>query len=259
MKKILIILVGLILINFKSLANNFIKYGIDENTRPEDYSLVDDPTSTYGKVHAFKISSQCGKIKRKKQDDIIGNIGDSDCSENSVRSEIYEEVWEDERPEDNQPFHRWYSWNVYLPSNFPIQESGKLLLGQFHNSECPHLSFTSLGGSDNGKIYYETMKLWKGDCKATVRKEITSIQKLRGNWINFTLEMKWSNDKLGVANLWLNGNQVLAHRGVTLTLQKEHTNFLKVGIYQCCNSKLIKPANALFTTPKSGPTRESVN
>ena len=26
---------------------------------------------TYGKVHAFKISSQCGKIKRKKQDDII--------------------------------------------------------------------------------------------------------------------------------------------------------------------------------------------
>ena len=93
-----------------------------------------------------------------------------------------------------------------MPSNFPIQESGKLLLGQFHNSECPHLSFTSLGGSDNGKIYYETMKLWKGDCKATVRKEITSIQKLRGNWTNFTLEMKWSNDKLGVANLWLNGN-----------------------------------------------------
>ena len=124
MKKILIILVGLILINFKSLAKNFIKYGIDENTRPEDYSLVDDPTSTYGKVHAFKISSQCGKIKRKKQDDIIEKIGDSDCSENSVRSEIYEEVWEDERPGDDQPFHRWYSWNVYLPSNFPIQESG---------------------------------------------------------------------------------------------------------------------------------------
>ena len=64
------------------------------------------------------------------------------------------------------------------------------------------------------------MKLWKGDCKATVRKEITSIQKLRGNWTNFTLEMKWSNDKLGVANLWLNGDQVLAHKGVTLTLQK---------------------------------------
>ena len=64
---------------------------------------------------------------------------------------------------------------------------------------------------------------------------------------------------LQLKETWLNGNQVLAHRGITLTLQKEHTNFLKVGIYQCCNSKLIKPANALFTTPKSGPTRESVN
>ena len=66
MKKILIILVSLILINFKSLADNFIKYGIDENTRPEDYSLVDDPTSTYGKVHAFKISSPVRKNKKKK-------------------------------------------------------------------------------------------------------------------------------------------------------------------------------------------------
>ena len=128
--------------------------------------------------------------KEKKQDDITGNIGDSECSENSVRSKIYEEVWEDERPGDDQPFHRWYSWNVFLPSNFPTQESGKLLLGKFYNSECPHLSFTSFGGSDNRKICYETMKLWKGDCKATVRKEITSNQKLRGNWTKFTLEMK---------------------------------------------------------------------
>ena len=104
------------------------------------------------------------------------------------------------------------------------------------------------------------MKLWESDCKSTVREQITSIQDLRGKWTNFTLEMLWKNNEAGVANLWLDGEQVLAHRGPTLTLKKENKNFLKVGIYQCCNSKFIdvKPANAVFTTPRSGPTMESV-
>tara|TARA_R110002124_G_scaffold250596_1_gene415731 strand:+ start:573 stop:788 length:216 start_codon:yes stop_codon:yes gene_type:complete len=68
------------------------------------------------------------------------------------------------------------------------------------------------------------------------------------------------DNETGVANLWLDGEQVLAHKGPTLTSKKEHKNFLKVGIYQCCNKKDIdvKHATAMFTTPKSGPTMESV-
>ena len=120
---------------------------------------------------------------------IIGFQEGSDCGENSVRSEIFEDVWEDNRPGEIQPTHRWYSWNVYLPYDFPIQDTGKLLLAQFLNSECPHFSFTSRGGSDSGRLYYETMKLWEGDCKSMDRKQIASIQELRGKWTNFTLEM----------------------------------------------------------------------
>ena len=227
----------------------------DENTRPQDYSLITDPTGIFDeKVHRFQITSKCGSQQR--EDTVTGIIGfqeSSDCGENSVRSEIKL------RP-NTQPTHRWYSWNVYLPNDYPIQDTGKLLLAQFHNSECPHLSFTSRGGRDDGRLYYETMKLWKGDCKSTVRKQITSIQDLRGKWTNFTLEMIWKNNETGVANLWLNGEQVLAHRGPTLTLKKENKNYLKVGIYQCCNKKgiAIKPANLMFTTPKSGPTRDDV-
>ena len=242
-------------------SSSTIKYGTDENTRPEDYAHIKDPTGTFEeKVHRFEITSKCGSLQRKGQTGIIGKMEISDYGENNVRSEIVEDVWGDNRPGETQPTKRWYSWNVYLPNDYPIQNSGKLLLAQFHNSECPHLSFTSRGGDDNGKLYYETMKLWKDDCKDTVRKQITSIQKMRGKWTNFTLEMLWKNDETGIANLWLDGKQVLSHRGRTLTLQKENLNYMKVGIYQCCNEKRIQiiPANAMFTTPKSGPTRESV-
>ena len=238
------------------------RFGADENTRPQDYSLINDPTGTFDeKVHRFQITNKCGNQQR--EDTVTGIIGfqeSSDCGENSVRSEIFEDVWDDNRPGTTQPIHRWYSWNVYLPNDYPIQDTGKLLLAQFHNSECPHLSFTSRGGKDDGRLYYETMKLWEGDCKSTVRKQITSIQDLRGKWTNFTLEMIWKNNETGVANLWLNGEQVLAHIGPTLTLKKENKNYLKVGIYQCCNKKsiAIKPANLMFTTPKSGPTRDDV-
>lgn len=245
-----------------SNSSSNLKFTLDENTRPQDYSKIKDPTGTFEeKVHRFQITSKCGSLQRSDTvTDIIGLMESSDCGENSVRSEIAEDVWEDNRLGEAQPTQRWYSWNVYLPNDYPIQNTGKLLLAQFHNSECPHLSFTSRGGEDNGRLYYETMKLWKGDCKATARKQITSIQNLRGKWTNFTLEMIWKNNETGVANLWLNGEQVLAHRGPTLTLKKENKNYLKVGIYQCCNKKsvAIKPANAMFTTPKSGPTRESV-
>lgn len=261
MKNLIIFGIFSLVISGCVVGGNNIPYEMDENTRPQNYSKIEDPTGTFEeKVHRFQITSKCGTKVRKAQTNRVGKLLSTDCAENSVRAEIAEDVWEDNRPGETQPTHRWYSWNVYLPNDYPIQNTGKLTLGQFHNSECPHLSFTSQGGRDKGRLYYETMKVWEGDCKATARKQITSIQRLHGKWTNFTLEMIWKNNETGVANLWLDGEQVLAHKGPTLTLKKEHRNFLKVGIYQCCNKKsiAIKPANAMFTTPKSGPTRESV-
>lgn len=101
-------------------------------------------------------------------------------------------------------------------------------------------------------------ELYSGDCKSSSRSRIAHIKDLRGKWTNFTLEVKWKNNDTGLANIWINNEKVLAYNGRTLTKRKENRNFLKVGIYQCCNDGAIKPGNAMFTTPKSGATRESV-
>ena len=232
-----------------------LKFKLDsDNGKLEDYSYITDPTGNFDKVHKFTTGSECGsKTRDVDWDNMVGEMETSDCGENSVRSQMVEQVWEDNRPGDIQPKYQWYSWDVYLPEDFPIQDSGKLLLAEFHNGECAHISFTSQGGDDKGVLNFTTMKLWEGDCKDTSRIPITQIQDMRGKWTNFHLEMKWENNETGLANLWLNGKQVLAYKGRTLTLQKENLNFMLFGLYQCCNDrdKVIKPAMAYFTTPKT--------
>jgi len=213
----------------------------DENTKI--YSRVNDPV--YGKVHSFQFGSECGDLKRKSSgaSKYVGKWHSSDCGQNSVRSEISQN-------ERRQPKESWYRWNVFLPNDFPIQAGGKLLLGQFHNGECPHVSFTSPGKA-NGVLYFETMKTWQGDCKNTIRIPFTSIQELRGKWTEFVMFARWHNDTQGQFKIYLNGELVLNYYGRTLTKGKESSNYVKVGIYQCCNGdNPIKPASAMFTTPE---------
>jgi len=238
---------------------NGLHFNVDPNTIKGGYSYITDPTGTFDKVHKFSIKDKCGNnIRDLSGMNIIGEMEDSDCGENSVRSEIYEEVWEDNLRGDIQPVHQWYSWNVYLPENFPIQETGKLLLGQFHNGECPHVSFTSRGSKwldyaeDEDTLHFETMKLWYGDCESVVRKPIIKMSELRGKWSHFVLEMHWAGAREGngLAKMWIDGELVLDYKGRTLTPQKEDLNFMKVGVYQCCNEGTILPADAMFTTPE---------
>ena len=213
----------------------------EENTKI--YSKINDPV--YGKVHSFEFGSECGDLKRNSKggSNHIGKFHDSDCGENSVRSEISE--WGHYQPKES-----WYRWNVFLPNDFPIQEGGKLLLGQWHNGECPHVSFTSPGKA-NGVLYFETMKTWQGDCKDTMRIPFTSIQELRGKWTEFVMLAKWSNKADGRFQIYINGELAMKWNGRTLTKGKESRNYVKVGIYQCCNgANPIKPASALFTTPE---------
>ena len=217
----------------------------DENTKL--YSKIQDPI--YGKVHSFQFESECGNLERNSQSakETKGTWFGSDCEQNrSVRSEISEKGRQ-------QPKEAWYRWNVYLPNDFPIQPGGKLTLGQFHNGECPHVSLISPGGSrDYGMMYFETLKTGgQWNCETTQRIPFYSIQRLRGKWTEFVMFARWSNKSDGLFQIYIDGEQVLDYKGRTLTKGKENSNYVKVGIYQCCNGDNPRlPASALFTTPE---------
>lgn len=238
-KLIPIILFGLFLTGCQATT---LQMRVDENTK--QYSKINDPI--YGKVHRFEFGSECGDLKRNNngKKDFVGNWHDSDCGQNSVRSVI------SENGSNRQPKESWYRYNVFLPVDFPIQQGGKLSLGSWHNGECPHVAFTS-EGRDEGTIYFETMKTWQGDCASTTRIPFTSIQKLRGKWTEFVMYSRWENNQDGRFVIYLDGVKVVDYKGRTLTIGKEKDNYVKVGIYQCCNEGYkIKPASALFTTPE---------
>lgn len=229
-----------------------IKMSKDENTKWEHYSYIKDPTGSAPskKVHMFEIGSECGDIKRNNSTkNLLTTQKSTDCEENSARSELSQEG------PLTQPKKQWYKWSVYLERDYPIQEGGKLGLGQWHSMECPHVKFSSKG-SDNGKLYFALRKTWQGDCKTTHRSYIANLQDMRGKWTEFVIYAEWASDESGVFKLWLDGTQVLDYKGRTLTLGLERYNFLKIGIYQCCNTGLnyqgktkILPAKAYFTKP----------
>lgn len=223
----------------------------DNNTKSKNYSYIKDPTGSApsDRVHSFEIGSECGDLKRHNaQKNIIVTQKSTDCEENSVRSEVSQDL-------TKQPKKQWYKWSVYLEEDYPIQEGGKLSLGQWHSMECPHVKFNSKG-SDNGKLYFDLRKTWQGDCKTTHRSYIANLQDMRGKWTEFIIYAEWSSKDNGVFKLWLDGKQVLDYKGRTLTVGLERYNYLKIGIYQCCNTgpnyqgkTKILPAKAYFTKP----------
>ena len=59
-----------------------LKFELDDNTRPQDYSYITDPTGTFEqKVHRFQIINSCGSNIRRYETDVIGDRSSSDCDD----------------------------------------------------------------------------------------------------------------------------------------------------------------------------------
>ena len=72
-----------------------LKFELDTtNGKLEDYSYITDPTGKFNKVHKFTTGSECGsKTRDIDLDNMVGEMETSDCVENSVRSQMVEQVW----------------------------------------------------------------------------------------------------------------------------------------------------------------------
>ena len=221
---------------------------------PGSYKLIADPTgqAPSPKVHSFTIAP--GKCSASAYDN-----GNSDCTFKSVRSQLYE-------PNKQQPKEAWYGWSMYLPADFPVGRrqaaTGLYSFAYWHNGECPHAAFVSDTGTSS-KLYLQTNTMPPGGkypCVPDKRITIGDLGALRGKWHRFEVHAKWDAGADGMMEVFLDGAQVAALRGRTLTQGGPNKNYFKFGIYLCCTKgvELVTPATVLYTDVARAATREGL-
>lgn len=234
--------------------NSFANIKLDDSSLRKNYAYVKDPTGLSGakKVHQFKLDGICRQ----------GNQSDySDCFQNSVRTELYEDVWERKTHGLGQPDEAWYSWKMYVPADFDQQSNnGRLILGQFKSEWCPHVTFdlwsqkydrnpNSLNFTINKITSWEMDDLKKGnDCQPAYEQKIADLREMKGKWTTFELHTKWSETKEGFLNLYINGDLKVEYAGST-QLPGTKQNYFKFGMYNCCNYEFQPMIGTTYFTP----------
>jgi hypothetical protein len=230
-----------------------------DNNAPQSYRRISDPTgmSPTRKVHEFRIGPGfCSNNQYK-------NSQNSDCAYNSVRSELVEDVWEKDRLV--QPPAAWYGFSTFFPRDFSETQQrarGSYIFAQWHNGQCPHLSFWS-GADPRGRrgLFLITQEVVSGyDCRITSYDLIANFDQLKGSWTNFEVYVKWSEGSDGRAVIYRDGRPVVDRRGRTLTRNVDQLNRFSFGIYLCCTrgTNLIEPTRVLFSNIQRGKSRESL-
>lgn len=221
------------------------------------YQLIPDPTGSAptAKVDSFTIMPGPCNAKSKYHDNI-----NSDCTFNSVRSQLYQP-----KPDQTQPKEAWYRWSMYLPPDFPIyprQSSGLYSFAYWHNQDCPHLAIVNDPGSST-KLRLQTNIVPKDgsyDCYPSAKLEFADLKDLVGKWHRFEAHVKWSTGDDGLAEIFLDGKQAVVLNGPTLSKEHPKPNYFKYGIYLCCTpgTEFIKPATVLFTDVARAKTQEQI-
>jgi len=116
--------------------------------------------------------------------------------------------------------HRWYSWSMKFPEDFPEPDGGYYIVMQWHQSNdsgSPPLALdVSKGTIDIG-----------GDGVEAPRQTVGRIR--RGEWVNYVLHAKFSQSD-GFVEAWENGQQTV--QKTSRPTMTDGENYLKMGIYR---------------------------
>lgn len=221
------------------------------------YKYTKNPTSErrIRKVHQFSIVPGCRTATNE--------AGYSDCNYNSVRSELYEDVWAKEKYGLGQPIEAWYGWEVFVPESFPRssqQLGGKYTFNSWHNGQCPHLAIINRGATEDVFVQFSKRAGSDYDCKDTRNLKIANIGQMRGKWTRFEVFVRWSTAEDGYLRVFVNGVEVQNFKGATLIRGLEEKNYFNFGVYLCCtrNINTIKPASIIYANVSRAKTRKKL-
>jgi len=209
------------------------------NTTSHGYQVIDDPTgqATTTRVERFEV---------RAGDCSWDRWGWSDCANDRERSEL---------AQLNRRFTHgeyWYGWSLYIPHDFPIIWPVKTSLGQFHQQNSHPIWMIQLmpGG----------MYLDRQTSRGTVRLfPLLREEELRGRWHRFEVHARWSHQRDGFLNVWVNGELKVHYAGPTFFGENV---YFKYGVYRTFVSRSnITPVPtqiALFANVRAARTREGL-
>ncbi len=240
--------------------NGFDPLKFEELNAPNSAKIVPDPTGSAptADVYSFRIPS--GYCNPHRYDP---SSPDNDCDQQSVRSQVWENVFATKKNANGQPKQSWYGFSVYFPVNFPYgpqQTKGLLSLFYFHNRQCAHVALQTQAGVDDAIYVAMSNAAGNHQCTPGPQLKVAEFKDLLGKWTRFELFIKWSNDKTGQVKVYVDGKFAAEFDGPTFTLGFENVNYTKFGLYLCCTENVaqVKEASVFYAAVKRADTREGL-
>ena len=158
---------------------------------------------------------------------------------NGNRESERDEVLESRALYSHQDTLYKFSWSMYLPPDFPIVPV-RLVIAQW-KQDC--VGGESAPCSDDSPVL--AVRYVGGFLRITQdidRKRIVLYEEkraLRGSWLDLRFRVRFTPRNAGHVQAWLNGKQVVDHRGVTANSESASTGYprpgdfyFKMGLYR---------------------------
>lgn len=156
-----------------------------------------------------------------------------------------DELLEDKKlgPVENMNYS--YSFSIYLPKDFLIVPI-RLVLAQWKQNDANNNALV-----DNPVL---ALRYVNGELSITLHiseeriKLFTTNEEVRGKWLDFKFNIKFTRTKVGFIKAWMNDKEVVNYKGVTAYSEEykypEKSNFyFKMGLYR---DTMNEPMTAYF-------------
>ena len=146
--------------------------------------------------------------------------GWDDCTRDRERSEIREK-WDPELDTNV-----WYAFSMFIPDDYEYMYP-KQMFFQWHNGVWGPNVYFHLNRSEF------QIDILTEEHETTTKYHMGELPK--GAWIDFMVNVVWTNKDYGKLRLWVDGKQVLDHRGATMddrAYEKGKGPHVKMGLYR---------------------------
>lgn len=155
----------------------------------------------------------------------------------------------------------WYGWRIYLPSDFQDRDKGYDIVNQWAAYPVASTTKFACGGVgshniiEHNKLFFQLQgpKTDNGIDGSFCRTfHLASVSQMRGKWVTFVMQAKWTAHTDGFVKLWLRlgkGSYVQKVDYIGRTYWREQRNgpYFKMGVYEGSYNAPGNPGRTLYT------------